>query len=376
MVDSEVRELLGAVRGRLWRGQFVAAARKAMWASAAMMLLAVALHLGARRVPVEAVLMTLFGTWVSLLVWAAWQRPADAACALWADRNLGGASAFTTLLELDKGTQKHAHASALRWLQNWASARVPHGRRLLAERQESMRLSRPLLSLMVCTTLATVVLSMPHTAPAPGPQAAASSPSGIGDAALPGAQPPASAELVGEIANALQSTASRGADERRQSGRASAPGRGRADEGKAPLAARVSTTSPGERADTANSSPGTTVDAARTAATAQTTGTGSGREAGDSRDDRSEAGVSRVLQGTIAMQRSMSSARRPTPDMQADMDRLGAYDEDLSMPGSTTMHPVASPAAATPPPAAEAARLTPSETTYVQAWMKASARRR
>ena len=67
MVDSEVQRLLGRVRSRLWHGHLVAAIRNAMWVSAALMLLAVAAHLAARRVPAEAVLLVLSGLWAGLL---------------------------------------------------------------------------------------------------------------------------------------------------------------------------------------------------------------------------------------------------------------------------------------------------------------------
>ena len=62
--------------------------------------------------------------------------------------------------------------------------------------------------------------------------------------------------------------------------------------------------------------------------------------------------------------------------MQADMTQLATYDDELTLPGAATMRSGSEVAAATPPPATESTRLTPTEASYVQAWMKASARRR
>ena len=234
MVNSEVQRLLGRVRSRLWHGHLVAAIRNAMWVSAALMLLAVAAHLAARRVPAEAVLLVLSGLWAGLLLRAGWQRPADSACALWADRQLGGACAFTTLLELDQGAQGFANAPASRWLEKWATGQVPVSVGLLAAQQDSMRLSRPLLSMLVCTALATIVLALPDTAPVSRQQAAAASPSGIGVVTVPGVQPPASTELVSEIASALRSAESRDRPERREAGGAPATGRVETEDSKEP----------------------------------------------------------------------------------------------------------------------------------------------
>ena len=172
MATSDVQELLSRVRNRLWYTQFAGAVRHAMWASAALIMLAVAVHLSARHVPVAAVLLALSVLWVALLLRAGWQRPDASACALWADRHLGGTSAFTTLLELNSGKQRHASAPALRWLESWAMAKVPDSLGHLAQRRESMRLSRPLLVMLVCAALATIVLALPHTVPESRQQAA------------------------------------------------------------------------------------------------------------------------------------------------------------------------------------------------------------
>jgi hypothetical protein len=78
----------------------------------------------------------------------------------------------------------------------------------------------------------------------------------------------------------------------------------------------------------------------------------------------------------MALQRSASRRPRPSTDKQADMERAATFDEEPSRDRAVTMREGAEVAAAAPPPATESHRLTPAETSYVQAWMKASARHR
>ena len=296
MTTPEVHKLLAMVRSRLWRAQFIAAVRKAMWASAALMLLAVAVHLAARRVPVEAVLLALSGLWVALLLRAAWQRPAVSACALWADRHLGGASAFTTLLEQKGGTPGHASAPVLRWLEDWATARVP----------DSLRTPGRTAGVHAPVAAAAVDAGVHGTgrrrAGAAGHRASVEAASRGIDAIrhrrhARAARLPASGELVSEIASALRSAQLRDEPERRDAGRAPATERGKADEGKEPSAAQAATEPTVARKSIAESTSGSSAEAARAAGRTQTAGTGAGRDAGDSRDDRSGTGVSPVPAG-------------------------------------------------------------------------------
>jgi hypothetical protein len=118
------------------------------------------------------------------------------------------------------------------------------------------------------------------------------------------------------------------------------------------------------------------VDAAAKAGASRTSGGDSGHQAGDSRDERGELGVSPALRGTKNVQRSGIEARHPATERQADMDRLASYDDGIAMRGAAAMRGDAPVAAATPPPVTEAARLSRTETSYVQAWMKASGQHR
>ena len=381
----DLQTLLGAVRRRLWRAQFVAGARLALWGSAGLMLLAAAVHLAGRPLPASAVGSAFAVLWLALLAWAGWRRPGDSACALWADRQLGGASAFATLLEVGNGTQAAADPQAVRWLEQWAAARLPDGLRRLAERPAATRLLRPLLAMLVCTALASLVLTLPEPAPAAAtaaatpPRAAPPAAPGSADPATALADAPATAELADQVASALRSAPSRDAAARREAGTTPAAGPGRTDDGTAAPPAAAGAAPADARSAAADASAATAIDAAASAASAQAAGAGSGREAGESRDDRAELGVSPAPPGTLAVQRSAARGRRPSAERQADPDRQADYDDEPSARAAAA--PPAEPAAvaaaaATPPPVTPTARLTATETSYVQAWMKASAQRR
>jgi hypothetical protein len=381
MPTTPVHDLLGAVRRHLWRGQFVAALRHALWGSAGLMLLAVAVHLAARRVPIGAVSIAIAALWLSMLARAGARRPTLAACALWADRHLGGASAFTTLLETGVGTMAAQNPQAVRWLQSWATARVPDGLRRLAQWHEAARLSRPVLSMIVCAALMALVLSLPDLAPAQRQPTAAAVPSGPSDRATAQVTPTA-AQGVDKLAAALRSAPLPPAPEtnqaRRETGQTQAAAPGKADGAiAATQTAAIAADAPATRT---NPSSGTAADTSTAAAAPRvagdSAGSGSGNEAGDSRDTRGDTAISAAPQGTIGMPGSRPTARPVSALRQADMSRLGTYDPEPSMPGAVALRALATVAAATPPAASDSTRLTPAETSYVQTWMKAQANRR
>ena len=119
--------LIEAVRRRLWLGQFLAAARLALWGTAGLMLLTAAVHLAGWPLSPDLMFLALAFVWSVMAARAAWQRPVDAACALWADRHLGGASAYTTLLELDSPGPGTPPSHAIRHLEAFARLRLGPG---------------------------------------------------------------------------------------------------------------------------------------------------------------------------------------------------------------------------------------------------------
>jgi hypothetical protein len=308
--------------------------------------------------------------WTAMMAWAALRRPSESACALWADRHLGGESAFGTLLEMRDGKHEAPNTPALQWLEHWATARVPHSLRLLSARRESLRLYRPLLSLLVCAALATIVLTLPGTAPSARQALAAPSTAGVAGRPTPDAEP-ASTELVSALASALRSVDSRRASDRRDNNQTPAAGPAKSDASAAPRMAQPDVAAKGERMSVGEALPGAVGAAASAPATSQASGADSGRDA-----------------ATVAMTAPMLAFRgsRGVRSRCKDAHRANGVPRwkgrltRTSWRRSTTIFRLVRRrqngesllAAATPPPAVDATPLTPTKAAYVQAWMKAS----
>jgi hypothetical protein len=375
MGEPTVRTLLDAARRHLWREQGRVAVRRAAWLGAATMLLAGAVHLTARPVPVDAVLWLIGLEWTSLLAWLAWRRPTDGDCALWIDRRLGGASAFTTLLDTSSRSQTPANAQALRWLEQWATAKVPGILRSLAERGPAVQVARALLSLAVSSALALFVLTVPDTAPTSRRQASAAASAASGDLATTSDEAPVAAQLASEIANALRSAEPQGEPERHRAGDAAAAGPTRPDDRSGSSAASSQPgLLPADPSTAGDSAASAALDAGASTGPGRSANAASGHDAGDSPDARADGGVSRAPPGTIPGTRSGSKVRLAAADRRADMEQAAAFDESVSTPAGASF--AAAVAAATPPPAVAAVRLSPTETSYVEAWMKATGRSR
>ncbi len=378
---SGVQALLSAVRRHLRLQQFAAAVGRAAWASAGLMLVAAAVHAAAYALPVGAVLSAIGLLWSALLARLAWRRPADGACALWADQHLGGASAFTTLLDTDRSLSARLPAPAVRRLQAWAQARVPASLRQLAARRDPTHLARPLLAMAVCSALAMLVLTLPG--PLTTVQQPAAGPAGARAlAAAPEAAPrladaPEPAALAREVAAALRAAPPLEAGSP-GGGRSPAVGSARDDGADAPAMAQAGSAPAGARP--ADKTLPALADAAPPARAggAAAVGGGGGREAGDSADARARTSPSRALRGTMDVQGVALPATRRTGQRQADINQAASYESDdprtAGRDAAAAGNPPA-PAAATPPPATESMRLTPTQMSYVQAWMKASQQR-
>ena len=377
-----LQTLLGAVQRRLWRAQFVVALRRALWGSTAVVSLATVGQLAGLTMPVGALLTAVGALWLLLLARAARQRPGAAACALWADRHLGGASAFTTWLETVGAPSATANKPAVAWLQQWTEQRVPESLRVLDERRAPVQLARPLLALLVGLALAALVSMLHQPAPtaavqaAARPSPAASSASRQTDSVAALAPALETVPLVSDVSKALRAAAAREAAARGGAGQSPAAGAGKPGDEQASAPAPGATAAAADQARRGSAAAGTPAAAAPTAGAANSSGASAGREAGDSRDQRADVGVSRPLPGLIPMPRSVPREPVSAADKQADMDRLAAYGPDHSTQGRATMRAGLEAAAATPPPASDDTRLTPTQSSYVQAWMKASARNR
>jgi hypothetical protein len=373
MVPPQVLSLIGAVRRRLWRLEFAAAARWALWGSAASMLAVAAFHLGVRPIGAATASLAPVALWAAAIAWASSRRPTDLACALWADRNLAGSSSYTTLLDVDRASRAPADAEAIAWLVRWATARVPESTRRLAERNDPTRMSGPLLVALVCTALAALVLALPGSRPATQRRPIAS-PAGslVGAPSAPASLASAQTERVDELVRALQSSAAPADSRRGESDRAAGAG---------PVAQPSDARSGGEASSDANpsgkrSGPPNTAEpsvetrtGARPSSSAAQTGGGAGRRAGDSAGDR--GGRSAVQQGPLAVRTVEMPSDRPSRTQQADADEIATYDDRVSNADQAPA-PDEPAAAAAAPPATAGMRLTPTQSNYVRAWMIAT----
>lgn len=360
---APMSDLLRAVRRRLWRGEGVAAIRLAAWGTAGLMPLGAGAYVVVRPFALGgAVAATALG-WIALLARAGLRRPTDAQCALWADRHLGGQSAFTTWLEVEREPARDRDAAALRWLEQWVRARVPPALERLARAREAIRLARPLAAMIVCTVPAAIVYSLPAPGPSP-PPAAASARSDAADRPVAVTAAPASSELVREIASALRSPATR-EDAARRSG----PNSFVAASGRSGDAPAAGTHAPPGQPPGAAGSAAAAVAAGRGSSGE---GSGSGREAGDSRDLRAaDSGTSRATPRVVPMPRSAAPAPQPAAASQANPELAGRYGDDAAGVEHATAESAVMPA--TPPVATPLLQLTPTQNRYVQSWLKASA---
>ena len=374
MSDATVSTALVAVRRHLWREDALLAMCRAGWICAAATLFAVVVHLLARPVPVAALLVVLVLILVAMLAWAAAHPPSDPDCAWWIDRHLGGASAFTTWLDATTRRPTAENARAVAWMQRWAVAKVPEVLRSLAGPRPTLRVAPSMLSMIVCTLLALLVLMLPQEASSPLRQNSAGVAQPPGDKAATAVDAPVVAQVASEIAGALRSSDSPREPDRGRPGGAPGPGTTANDDGSG--SPDAPSTSGGAGNDgTSRDPPSASRDpTASTGPSPSAAGSVAGREAGDSPDTRGDVGPARVPGGTILAHRIGSRSRSmPTAiDRQADMAQQADFDDGIARPGRPMTNAMPTAAAATPPPAADTAALSPSETSYVQAWMKAT----
>jgi len=373
MIPAAWLPLHAAVRRRLWLRQGAAAARAALWGLAALALLALLLHLVVRPLPLRVVPALAAVLALAALAWSAARRPSEDRCALWVDRELGGASAFTTLLDARRGRLRGADAQALQCLQSWAAAQVPAALAALPARREPMWLARPFAAAVVCTALALLVLALPGAGPA-APVEAASAAGAPAPPAADAPAAPAASELARQVASALRTE--QGSDPARTGAGGGDAARGGDDAQErstgSPPPPRATTDTPAGQAE----APATQAQHTQAAAPSPGgTGGSTGREAGDSADTRRDSGRAPVPQGTMPARRVEAAA--PRGSGRADDAQAAQYDTPFDAaapaPGPRRARIVR---AATPPPAAATAHLTADETHYVQAWMSATASRR
>jgi len=380
--SSAVRSLLAAVRRRLWRERLVAAARAALWSWAAILAVASALHLAVGRPGLAVAFAVAAAAGLAALGRAALRRPGESESALYADRCLGGESAYSTWLETHAGADEAKDTPALQRLAQWAAVAAPRSRSALEALHEPLRLGQPLAAAAICTVVATLVTSLPAADRSAG--------TGVSQPAREPSQPaePLSLEddalareLAAELSAPPDSPVGRGD-----------PGRGsmqRTRDGEGATSAASAVESSAARAQVRHDGalPATAAEASSAASGVEATAglppaadeagedatarvPGSGREAGTSRDEATAAAGSRALQGALAVQRR--EVIRPGEDSarQADMGQAGIYDRETSAIGAAVALPEA--AAARAPAARREVALTPAEAAFARAWAEAA----
>ena len=377
-----VHSLLGAVRRRLWLERFVVALRVALWSWAAILTTTTVLHLALGRPGLAVAFVVAAVAGLAALGWAALRRPGEVESALYADRRLGGESAYSTWLESRAGAGGAQDSPALQHLSQWTAAAVPHSRGALAALHQPLRLARPLAAAVICTVVAALVTALPAadrgTGDEPSRQAREPSqsaePLSLDDDAL-------ARELAAELSAPLDSPVGSGD-----------PGRGsmqRTRDGEGVTAAAVAGESSAAQVQVPRedvrptTADGAAVAAAGVEAVAVATGStdeageaatprapGSGREAGTSRDESSGTEGSRALPGALAVQQRDVIRPGEESTRQADMGQAGIYEGDASARGAVAAF--SEPAAARPPAARRAVALTPAEAAFAAAWAEAA----
>jgi hypothetical protein len=311
--------------------------------------------------------------WVSLLGRAGLRRPSDGACALWADRHADGASAFSTWVEMRSGAHAAARAPALARLEQWASARAPLTMRLVETTRDPARLWPALLVSLACGAFAALVFTLPGLGK--------SSPSASHASAVVEREPPrAERKIADELAGELTKSLRAGEPDRASDRQAGSPSplevANSADRTDSAATRSAAAPTPGGRAIDrqwpARAQPDTTASSGAASASSAV----SGREAGESPDNGSDARSSRASASGVPARGGEPALRGISSAKHADMEQSATFEEDdprertTNAPGND-LAPVAAP-----PPLVDSARMTPSQAAYVRAWMKAIEQRR
>ena len=376
--STSVRSLLAAVRRRLWRERFVVALRVALWSWAAILAAATALHLAVNWPGLGVAVAIAGAAGLAALGWAALRRPGEAESALYADRRLGGESAYSTWLEARAGADDARNTPALRRLAQWTTAAARRSQGALEALHAPLRLARPFVAATICTVVAALVTALPAAdrgtdagrARQAREPSQATEPLSLDDDGL-------ARELAAELSTPLDSPVGsedpgRGSMQRTRDGEgaksAATAGESSAVQAAVPhhdarqaTAAEASIAAIGVE-PTAGLPPA--ADEAGEDATAHAPG--SGREAGTSRDALAAAAGSRALPGALAVQRRDVIGPGDDSARQADMGQAGLYDGDASASGAAEAFSGA--AAARPPAARREIALTPAEAAFAAAW--------
>ena len=152
-------ELLRAVRRRLRRQHAARLVRTAAWISVAIACVATLAHFLLLSIEPRWLIAVLCVPFALALVATLVRRPSREECAGWADRHLGGTSAFATYLEVSAAAGASSAARTRLW--EYVDERVQHARATLQELAPDRVFVRPLVAASLCMAFAAALLQVP-----------------------------------------------------------------------------------------------------------------------------------------------------------------------------------------------------------------------
>jgi hypothetical protein len=329
-------------------------------------LLAIPVHLWLHELSATPVISLLALAWLPLLAWAL-ARPATLErCADWADRHLGGQSAFSTALEMETATSP-VHPDALTHLHRGRGQRIEQARLTLQATPSRMHAGRSAVIALAASAMLAIVLQAPGRVDAPGRDKVATQ----GTDAAPQLRAADEGRDAG-LAEALRA-ATREDEPRPESSGGLAASRAadrQARESIEPPAAQQPLTpdpAPGTAAAIADREAPSGLTAATGSANTET----SGREAGTARDERAP-GRDEEQDATLFAREQGNGIRLDEDSdlMRADSSLSGVYEAGDG--GTRAKAAERSPAfpAAEPPRSEPAQELGPAAAAYVTAYLE------
>jgi hypothetical protein len=305
--------------------------------------IAVLLHVFVRQIDVVAVAVAVVVTWLVALA-QAFMRPVRAAeCASWADRHLGGESAYETYLEhRDAG----GDAPAMQRLVAWIDSGARRSAERLASLPDDLHLRKPCAVAAVALLLAIVLLQVPiqTTASSSRTQAAAAGNGAASEREHGDSGAARTADLVAGNESTSSLTSDRGDTASR-------------DLERTPAAAGV----PRVDSETREASGGMNAGPAAEQAAA------GGRDAGKTADTLADTGLTEAWQGEMATKLRELAAADQQPS-NADPALAADYQPATTRQDSAAAAIAFEPAAAVAPEARSRMRLGPAEQAYVRSY--------
>jgi hypothetical protein len=339
-----LQQVLDAVGRHLRRASLAAAARRAAWGSALVMSGGMLIHLTVRPLSFGGLLLAALVPWGLALLQSLVTRAHPADCADWADRQLGGRSAFATALEHASEVRSVSQPAQVH-LDEWIAHTAPHSLALLAARPLEVRWREPMITALVCTALAAGLLQLPTRPFASATTASSTLPERVDDATIASTDP---AAIAAALAPAMVAPPDRSQLTRDEAASQGPP---------APAAA----------SDISQESDAATSAIAASGAVGTATTTGGGREAGSSRDTGTDGELSSAWSGALAKRvREVATGRGPG-NTAVDATRPVDYTAADAATGASHDVTVIT-AAATPPPASDGLRVGPVERAYLRAY--------